>query len=256
MPIVFYMGNIVTHLTIYIINRQKEESSMKEIPKLETTAFESNAFEKRLPHYSRYRPFSRYVPVETTARRTEDKTASMLTKLGISTAVCALLLAFMLSDVPLVDRIAGNIETLLQYEVNPEEALGRLKFVKIPNFADVFGARSNYKLPIQDGEVTVDSKTGLVKISGEAQCDVLAFDAGTVIDAGNDDAQNGYIKVDHGQGLVSCYFGLAAVKVEKNQPLKKGDALGRTGLSGGIDFEVTLDGQAQDVLELLGLKKN
>lgn len=229
---------------------------MKEIPKLETTAFESSAIERRVPHYSRYKPFPRYVPVESSRRRTEDKTASMLTKLGISTAVCALLLAVMLSDVPLVDRIAGNIETLLQYEVNPEETLGRLKFVQMPDFANVFGARSSYALPIKDGEVTLNSKTGLVKISGAAQCDVLAFDGGTVIDAGVDEALNGFIKVDHGQGFVSSYFGLAAVKVEKNQPIKKGDALGRTGKNGEVDFEVTLDNEAQDVMELLGLKKN
>jgi murein DD-endopeptidase MepM/ murein hydrolase activator NlpD len=67
----------------------------------------------------------------------------------------------------------------------------------------------------------------------------------------------GTVVVDHGYGLVSCYFHLSTIGVRRGQYVRKGEALGMSGSSGlsngpHLHFEMRLHGVAVSPLQWVG----
>ena len=99
-----------------------------------------------------------------------------------------------------------------------------------------------------------------VDIAAQADTKVLAMRGGTVARIYNDDLMGVCVSVDHGDGLVSTYCGLAeAVSVQEGQAVDTGTILGTVGntaiaesaLPSHLHLEASLDGQAVDPIPYL-----
>lgn len=80
--------------------------------------------------------------------------------------------------------------------------------------------------------------------------------AGTVAFAGTLGAYGKMIEVDHGNGIVTRYGHLATILVKKDQVLKQGHLIARSGATGRVTgphlhYEVLVDGTPHDPTELV-----
>ncbi len=95
------------------------------------------------------------------------------------------------------------------------------------------------------GEVRFHYGTDFAANSGT---DILAFAEGTVIAAGYDSGYGNYIKLDHGNGLVTLYAHCSKLLVSCGEEVTKGERIayvGATGLVTGphLHFELMKDGK-------------
>jgi murein DD-endopeptidase MepM/ murein hydrolase activator NlpD len=79
---------------------------------------------------------------------------------------------------------------------------------------------------------------------------------GTVLEAGWDNGYGNYVKIDHGDGLVTIYGHMSQILAAAGEPIAAGELIGlvgSTGVSTGphLHFEVRRDGRAQDPLTYL-----
>lgn len=81
--------------------------------------------------------------------------------------------------------------------------------------------------------------------------EIVAARTGTVIITGYNDSAGYYVKIDHGDGLVSEYLHLSAILVDEGQEVKGGELIakaGNTGVSTGVHlhFGIMLDEEYVD----------
>lgn len=93
-------------------------------------------------------------------------------------------------------------------------------------------------------------------IAADTGTAVYAYNDGTVIFAGWDDALGNLITIDHGNGLITRYGHLSALNVSTGQSVSGGEtigAVGETGYATGphLHFEVYQDGKTQNPLNYL-----
>ena len=69
---------------------------------------------------------------------------------------------------------------------------------------------------------------------GKRGTPVKACASGKVILVGNHFFAGKSVYVDHGSGIISCYFHLNSIRTQTNQKLSKGDVLGTIGSSGRV----------------------
>jgi murein DD-endopeptidase MepM/ murein hydrolase activator NlpD len=103
----------------------------------------------------------------------------------------------------------------------------------------------------------IDPFTGLAQMhagldfSANIGAKVTATADGLVIFTGVDGAYGKNIRVDHGNGLVTCYGHLSKIDVKTGQQVKRGQAIGAVGNTGRstgphLHYEVRLNGIPQD----------
>lgn len=87
-----------------------------------------------------------------------------------------------------------------------------------------------------------------VDLAGNIGDRVNAYKSGTVIQSGWDNNGGGnYIKIDHGNGVVSTYMHLNKIYVKNGDSVSVGDKIGEvgnTGISTGphLDFRICVNG--------------
>lgn len=93
--------------------------------------------------------------------------------------------------------------------------------------------------------------------------DVVTILDGTVIDVKKDEVLGNIVEIKHSNNLITTYEGLSTVNVKKDQLLKQGDIIGKSGkvnlgeeIENGLLFEVISDGKYINPLTYLEQKNN
>jgi murein DD-endopeptidase MepM/ murein hydrolase activator NlpD len=92
--------------------------------------------------------------------------------------------------------------------------------------------------------------------SGAAGEPVSAAEAGTVVSAGPEEGYGNYVRIDHGNGLMTAYAHMSNFSVKQGQCVGKGEVIGTIGASGvaskpHLHFEVIENGRFTDPGPLL-----
>jgi len=143
--------------------------------------------------------------------------------MGLRTAICVVLLMaavyLKLSDTPFSRTVLGYLNSVITYDMDFSEPFGELKFVEeiFHPSADV-AARpaARYPMPMKG---TVAEKEDGITITAQPGSEVCAIADGTVIRRGTNTEKGNYVRIDHGGGMVSCYYALGT------SPLKQGDGV-------------------------------
>ncbi len=85
---------------------------------------------------------------------------------------------------------------------------------------------------------------------------VAAAEAGTVVSAGREGGYGNYVRIDHGDGLMTAYAHMSRFSVKTGQCVGKGEVIGTIGATGiasepHLHFEVIEKGQFTDPGPLL-----
>ncbi len=221
---------------------------MQDTPKLKTSAFTSTA------------PARRFSPLPVRranalpARPKQPKRAgSALIVLCVCMLCCGLLLSSLWTQEPFVETMAVSASEPAP-SATDGDILGRLRFL-FARVAEVF-EKKELLLPIENGELTAafSSEAPYAALCGEPDCPVRAAADGTVRSLQTDET-GGSVLLDHDGGFQTRYDLLGMICVEEGQPVRAGDALGKTP-SGALRFSCFLDGEAVDPLPRLGLRGN
>ena len=107
---------------------------------------------------------------------------------------------------------------------------------------------------------TYMQNSGVLYKSKEA-FDVVTILDGTVVDVKKDEVLGNVVEVKHSNNLISTYEGLSTVNVKKDQLLKQGDVIGKSGklelgesLENSLLFELIKDGKYVNPLNYLDKK--
>lgn len=104
-----------------------------------------------------------------------------------------------------------------------------------------FGERFNPRTQLMEFHAGID-------IESEGYSSIKSVLDGEVIYAGESPAYGKYIKIDHGDGLVTLYAHCSSIDVEKGRKVQKGDTIGAIGNLGvpvgsHLHFEIIKDGK-------------
>ena len=109
---------------------------------------------------------------------------------------------------------------------------------------------------------TYMQNSGVLYKSKEA-FDVVTILDGTVVDVKKDEVLGNIVEIKHSNNLITTYEGLSTVNVKKDQLLKQGDVVGKSGklnlgeeIENGLLFEVISDGKYINPLTYLEQKNN
>jgi len=167
-------------------------------------------------------------------------------------AACALILSVALSGTDILANAIGQVGGVLASNVSLHDTLGKLKFVR-DDTLEVFG-QPRAAMPIEEPTATTafSGDNASVTLVGVPFCEVYAcFDGVARQVIVQDDGTT--LVVDHGKSTF-YYMSVAHAAVEPGQPLKKGDAIGRTGEGGILRLVVYQEGEPVDPLSILGLR--
>ena len=102
--------------------------------------------------------------------------------------------------------------------------------------------------------------SGVLYKSKEA-FDVVTILDGTVVDVKKDEVLGNIVEIKHSNNLITTYEGLSTVNVKKDQLLKQGDVIGKSGklelgesLENSLLFELIKDGKYVNPLNYLDKK--
>lgn|GEM_PF-2224790 len=174
-----------------------------------------------------------------------------LRKLIIATVI--VVAVFLLKNIQLsfAQSIVDRIRDVISYQLTIEDMLGQLKYVSdvFPDLKSVFsegnsseqpdsaGENLNVKIdliPPVDGTVVrafnMDSKDKVINqgidIESTAGKPVYAAADGEVVATGKNQDSGQYIRIDHGNGLITVYSGCQEIDVSIGHFVKQGDRLG------------------------------
>lgn len=95
----------------------------------------------------------------------------------------------------------------------------------------------------------------------EEPFEIVSILDGTVLSVKKDEILGNIVEIKHSNNLISTYEGLSTVEVKKDQLLKKGDILGKSGklelgekIDNGLLFEIIYDGKYVNPLNYLNKK--
>lgn len=173
---------------------------------------------------------------------------------------CAVLLGVLaLGNVqaPWALKAADNIEKALTMEINLDESLGQLRFVRklMPESALVFfnlSSEHEYQLP-SDGPLShpYSSAQPWLMFASEPGSSVYAIADGTVSAVSPLSDGTYGILIDHGNGLESVTANLISASVQPGDPVPRSGVLGNAG--DHVYFELRQGGEAIDPSEKMGL---
>lgn len=170
--------------------------------------------------------------------------------MGLKIAICTVaLLLVIAAEVFLLSRPEdGHAVTVsaAQDEGAPaDDTLGKLKFVGLNSGAQsVFSIRQRWMSPVVCTEARLSKEDTLLTLAAGAGERVSLPAAGEVREIFSDETLGSAIRINHGNALVSVYYGVSDVRVEEGQPLLAADTLGVMPETGEIHIAITQSGTA------------
>lgn len=180
------------------------------------------------------------------ARRFAGTGASMLIKLGICAAACALVLVLKWIDSPITNGAVETVSTAVTDKVDFDEMLGKLQFVELDGLLSVFGADRKMAEPIAATHSYLTDDGRKAVFEGKQGEDVVAAENGTVAAVGSDASLGAYVSVRQSGDTELYYYGLAEIFVENGQPIQKLDTLGTLSEQGKLTVSVLKQGRPQN----------
>jgi len=109
------------------------------------------------------------------------------------------------------------------------------------------GINSKFGVRVHPVLKTVKHHTG-IDIPAPTGVPVFAVLDGVVIASSYDSVSGNYVKIDHGNGLMTSYAHLSKIEARKHQEIKRGEILGRVGATGRVTgphlhYTVIVNGQ-------------
>lgn len=164
-----------------------------------------------------------------------------------------------------LDRLTGNPEQLLQREERLERQLGaveqrlseqQLFLSHTPSIAPVVGIITDGFGPRIDPITRQAAFHDGLDISAAYGTPVKAPADGLVVFADREAGYGRVVKVNHGYGFVTVYAHLDRILVKEGQRVRRGDVIGRVGMSGRttgphLHYEVWKDGEKQNPLHYI-----
>lgn len=161
----------------------------------------------------------------------------------ISVLILALIFIFNSINTKFTKGIINSVKSVLAYNLNFEETLGKLKFVEnyVPDISEVFGNQNGRKedltftAPIQGtvlamyGDSTAFGGELInegIDILAEEKSEFYAAADGTIASIEVHDVFGKSLWVQHGDGYFTFYGGCDDLSVTQGQKIKKGDKIG------------------------------
>lgn len=125
-----------------------------------------------------------------------------------------------------------NDQTVLEVcQQSQPEPLWQGAFLRLPNSKPMAGF-ADHRTYMHNGR-EIDKQVHLGQdLASIERAEVPAGNTGVVVFTGPLGIYGNSVMIDHGLGLFSLYSHLSEIKVDKNQTVKRGEVIGRTGASG------------------------
>lgn len=223
---------------------------MDKISKTEMSDFSSklSAKQKKMSRVGYYsRKYLSPKKKKVTAKKEPAQGTSMLIKLGVCAAACALVLAISWARNAPTDpatEVTGG-------ETGSEEDIGKLRFVELPGIFQVFAASDKLISPMQHTNYTYFEDEKMLQLIGDSEANVIAGGNGIVVAIETDQTYGHYVKIRHSNDIYSICYGIEDVKVEVGQPVSKFDRLGEANENGTVFFAITDVGRPVNPMEYL-----
>jgi len=226
---------------------------MEEMKRISTDAFVSEETGRGRAPRRLFYSHRRVDFVPATRRKSAPVYASsMLIKLGICSAACALVLVLKLIGTPATDQAVASVkQAVTEQEDDVDEVLGKLKFVELPSILSVFAGDDDFVVPAAYTEKNTADEGNLVLLSCKAGDSVSAIGDGVVAAVGTDENYGGFVTITHKNDVQSVCYGLSKISVEVGQPLKKLDTVGVVDENGKLYLSITVGGRPADPGEYL-----
>ena len=195
-----------------------------------------------------------------------DKTASLLRKMLVAAIIIILVIILKSIDTEFTQSVVGYIRDSITEDMDIDETLGKLKFVtnSIPDSIAVFGQNIGqtqeitpfFSIPAE-GKVVGQFGSGNtgIDIVGTKNNNVYSVADGQVMSIGADKNGGQYIKIDHGNDIITLYEGCSQIDVNIGDRVIKGNKIGTMGEgpSGGyaLHFEAWVNNKPVDPLKLI-----
>jgi hypothetical protein len=178
-------------------------------------------------------------------RRLPQVSRSLMVKIGICAAACAVILGMKALNTPTTEQVVSGVRTAINEETDIDKMLGKLQFVELPNALEVFSNDSKMVVPVNATKAYVESEAQYAIWEGAPNAQVIASAAGEVRAIGEDSILGKYVRLSHAGDLETIYYGLATIQVEEGQPIRRQDTLGTLGEDGTLRLSVLLAGEPQ-----------
>ena len=195
-----------------------------------------------------------------------DKTASLLRKMLVAAVIIIIVIVLKSIDTEFTQSVVGYIRDSITEDMDIDETLGKLKFVAnyIPDSIAVFGQNIGqteeitpfFSIPAE-GKVVGQFGSGNtgIDIVGTKNNNVYSVADGQVMSIGADKNGGQYIKIDHGNDIITLYEGCSQIDVNIGDRVIKGNKIGTMGEgpSGGyaLHFEAWVNNKPVDPLKLI-----
>lgn len=196
-----------------------------------------------------------------------NKTASLLRKIFVSAIIIILVIVLKSIDTDFTQNIVGYVRDGITNDIDIDETLGKLKFVSnyLPDAKAVFGQQSDdiqpfFTVPAEGKVVKPFEQDNLgIDISGTKNDNVYAVADGLVMAAGEDGRGGKFLKINHGNDIITLYEGCFQILANIGDKVTKGERIGTMGEnpSGGygLRFEAMVDNKPVDPLKLIEMEK-
>ncbi len=173
-----------------------------------------------------------------------------------------------------VTGVKDKRETTTKAQTTQEESTTEATSTTAPDpFSENIPYKSEYVLPLStaiskdfsNGEIVYSKTTddwrthGGIDFSGALGSPVKAINSGSVISVYDDSLWGKVVEINHGNGLVAKYCGLATADVKPGMIVKKGNSIGKLGEVpiekaevAHLHFETSIDGKLVDPLAVMG----
>ncbi|MHB1315026.1 MAG: peptidoglycan DD-metalloendopeptidase family protein [Christensenellales bacterium] len=182
------------------------------------------------------------------------KTMALVMKFVAAAAICLAVFLLTLSGSPTAQKITQGLNNAINYTVDIDETLGKLKLVDANTDNTETSAKGwNMQMPILATIQSSFGETGEgVVLKGAKDSLVGAAASGYVFAVGKDDELGNFVKVRHSESIETVYYGLNEIVVEENAVVDRGSELGTTD-EGTLRFEVHVNGVPVDPLDYINL---
>lgn len=168
---------------------------------------------------------------------------SMLLKLGLCAAACALVFALNINDDSERYTEDDSVET------EEAERPGTLKFVEFPGLLSVFSSDEGYTLPIVVYDASFQQDNQLLCLLSKEEQTVHAIEGGIVQESGSHD-EGEYIAVKTSDAKIWYYAGLKTLRAEIGQNISANDTIGEISEDSALYVRCEAKGKAVDLQKL------
>lgn len=144
-------------------------------------------------------------------------------------------------------KLSGNLTESRDIKTNSRRYSRVSEMINPLRPQDWKGINSKFGVRVHPVLHTVKHHTG-IDIPAPTGVPVFAVLDGVVIASSYDSASGNYVKIDHGNGLMTSYAHLSRIEARKHQEIGRGEILGRVGATGRVTgphlhYTVIVNGQ-------------